>query len=834
MPRRTLRDRAQEVRAWRPGLRFSVAGLALLVVVAMAAVVSELAARQLRQTAAESALANAEAIVRGFVDPTVHEENLLLDSAVDPAIQAQLLRLTASSEIRRINIWSRDGRIVYSSAADVRGRRFSIDNAVATAFLGDSVSRFSQTTAQGDLPGSYLQIFVPIRGNIDGHPIGVYDVYQDARPIDRRVDATRTEVFLAAMVASSLLFALLWVAYGGAARLLERKNRLLSEHAASERLLVADLTRSEERFRSLVSNASDVILIAAADGTIMYESPAVSRVMGYEGASRVGGSAFDALHPGDAAAVHQLFQDVAEQPNALVATQFRARHSDGTWRHLEGVAKNLLDDPAVGGVVINYRDVTDRSTLEEQLRHQAFHDALTGLPNRALFMDRLERAVVRSRRGDQGIAVLFIDLDDFKGINDSHGHADGDRVLVAVAARVRGALRPTDTTARMGGDEIAILLEDSDGAGAEATAERLHEVLREPIALSAAEIVVNVSIGIAVCRRGEQSADELLRNADVAMYGAKTRGKGRSVVFDPTLHDAAVSRVQLKAELRLAITRRDLRLEYQPIVRLSDGELQGVEALVRWEHPARGMVGPAEFIPLAEEGEMIVDLGRWVLSEACRQARAWQDEGRGRPRARQREPVAATDRGGGVRRRRAADPPTDRPGGQHAHPRDHRERPDGRHGSVDRHAPGAQRARCQAGDRRLRDRLLVAQLPPAASGRRPEDRPLLRRHARYERRRCRALVRSIIALGDALGLETVAEGIEERGQLQELISLGAGFGQGYYFSRPLSMAAMGDLLREAISLPTLPRPTPSISSLGSLPRASVRPESPPAPLVAHG
>ncbi len=536
---------------------------------------------------------------------------------------------------------------------------------------------------------------------------------------------------------------------------------------------------------------------------------------------------------GDAAAVHQLFQDVAEQPNALVATQFRARHSDGTWRHLEGVAKNLLDDPAVGGVVINYRDVTDRSTLEEQLRHQAFHDALTGLPNRALFMDRLERAVVRSRRGDQGIAVLFIDLDDFKGINDSHGHADGDRVLVAVAARVRGALRPTDTTARMGGDEIAILLEDSDGDGAEATAERLHEVLREPIALSAAEIVVNVSIGIAACRRGEQSADELLRNADVAMYGAKTRGKGRSVVFDPTLHDAAVSRVQLKAELRLAITRRDLRLEYQPIVRLSDGELQGVEALVRWEHPARGMVGPAEFIPLAEEGEMIVDLGRWVLSEACRQARAWQDEGRGRP-----VPVSVN-----------------------LSPRQIEEA-----GFVDDVQRILQQTGLAAntltleitesvlmGDteasiatlRALKELGVKLAIDDFGTGysslsylqRLPVDVLKIDRSfvATLDTSGADvALVRSIIALGDALGLETVAEGIEERGQLQELISLGAGFGQGYYFSRPLSVAAMGDLLREAISLPTLPRPTPSISSLGSLPRASVRPDSPPAPLVAHG
>jgi diguanylate cyclase (GGDEF)-like protein/PAS domain S-box-containing protein len=357
-----------------------------------------------------------------------------------------------------------------------------------------------------------------------------------------------------------VLFALLWVAFSGAARLLERKNRLLREHAVAEGLLVADLTRSEERFRSLVSNASDVILIAEADGTVMYESPAVAQVMGFTAHDRLGRSLFDDLHPGDEAALRQMFGDVSQQPNALVAAQFRARHSDGTWRHLEGVAKNLLDDPAVGGIVVNYRDVTDRSTLEEQLRHQAFHDALTGLPNRALFMDRLERAVERSRRDDQGIAVLFIDLDDFKGINDSLGHAAGDSVMVTVAKRIRDSLRAADTIARMGGDEIAILLEDSDETGAMETGQRIHDVLRQPISQDGADLVVHVSIGIAGSRAGEQTADELLRNADVAMYSAKTRGKSRSVVFDPRLHDAAVERSQLKADLRLAIQRRELTL----------------------------------------------------------------------------------------------------------------------------------------------------------------------------------------------------------------------------------------------------------------------------------
>ena len=778
--------------------------MALAVVVAMAAVVSELAARQLRQTAADSALDNAEAIVRGFVDPTVHEDALLLESVVDPDIQAQLLRLTVSGELRRINIWSRDGRIVYSNDPAVRGRRFSIDSAVATAFLGDSVSRFSNPNTPGDLPGSYLQIFVPIRGNFDGHPIGVYDVSQDARPIDKRVESTRSEVFLAAMVASSLLFALLWAAYGGAARLLERKNRLLREHALAERLLLSDLTRSEERFRSLVSHASDVILIAAADGTVIYESPAVSQVMGFEDEGRVGGSAFDLLHPGDAAAVRQIFRDVAAQPNALVTTQFRARHSDGTWRHLEGVLKNLLDDPAVGGIVVNYRDVTDRSTLEEQLRHQAFHDTLTRLPNRALFMDRLEQAVVSTRRSDRQIAVLFLDLDDFKAINDTLGHAAGDNVLVAVAERVRNTLRAVDTTARIGGDEIAILLEDSSAAGAEETASRIHAALREPIALPGSEVVVSVSIGIAACCQGEQTADELLRNADVAMYGAKTRGKSRSVVFDPTLHDAAISRVQLKSELRLAIQRGGLSIEYQPIVRLSDGELRGVEALVRWRHPVRGMIGPAEFIPLAEEGDMIIDLGRWVLTQACHQARAWQDMNGGRPvpvsvnlSPRQVEAAGFVDEvrqileasGLGARTLTL-------------------EITEGVLMGDTEASIATLGALKQLGIKLAIDDFGTGYSSLSYLQRLPVD--ILKIDRSFVSTldtggADAALVRSIIALGDALGLETVAEGIEEAAQLRELVSLGARFGQGYYFSRPLSVAAMSDVLRGGMAKPTLPR-----------------------------
>ena len=273
-------------------------------------------------------------------------------------------------------------------------------------------------------------------------------------------------------------------------------------------------------------------------------------------------------------------------------------------------------------------DITVRKQLETQLQHQAFHDSLTNLANRALFTDRLAHALTRQGRHPLStLAVLFLDLDDFKTINDSLGHAAGDQLLLAVAERMRGALRPEDTSARLGGDEFAVLLEETGREGAREAAQRLQDALHSPFEVQGRQVVMRGSIGISTSHAEGTTPDDLLRHADLAMYTAKARGKGRIEFFEPRMHHAVIRRLELKADLEEAIAAGQFELHYQPIVDLRAGRLVGLEALVRWRHPERGLVAPGEFIPAAEESGLIIPLGRFVLETACRQMATWRAEG---------------------------------------------------------------------------------------------------------------------------------------------------------------------------------------------------------------
>jgi diguanylate cyclase (GGDEF)-like protein/PAS domain S-box-containing protein len=383
------------------------------------------------------------------------------------------------------------------------------------------------------------------------------------------------------------------------------------------------LRDSERRFRSLVQNTSDVIAVIAPSGRVRYLSPSARTVFGYEVAEIT-----DEPEPARLVDAEDLDRMLAAGrsllPGQTEPIEGRVRHSDGRMRDVEGIVTNLRDDPAVGGFVVNARDITERKELERQLTHRAFHDPLTELANRALFEDRLEHAL-SGRRPPDSLSVLFLDLDDFKNVNDSLGHQSGDQLLSAVSGRLIDAVRPGDTVARFGGDEFAILLEDVDGAiGSGRIAARILAGFEEPFEIEGRELFIRASLGIATNSKPDDSGERLLANADVAMYAAKARGKGRFEHFEHSMHATLVKGLELEQDLRNAVERNEFELEYQPVISLSSGAIPAVEALVRWRHPERGLLYPGDFIDAAEQTGLIVPLGRRVLQAACNQAAEWQ------------------------------------------------------------------------------------------------------------------------------------------------------------------------------------------------------------------
>lgn len=572
----------------------------------------------------------------------------------------------------------------------------------------------------------------------------------------------------------------------------------MGEDITERRRAEESLRKSEARYRAVLDTAIDAIITVTTDGQIQSFNRGAERIFGYASAEIVDRSLALILpiqHRDvcQAAAHDGHGNDPGEYPG------WRARECAGLRKNGEEIPLEVSvsvvrngDDILITSIL---RDITERKSLEEQLAFQAYHDSLTGLPNRALFTDRIERSVDRAPGQQGGVAILFLDLDDFKLVNDSLGHKVGDGLLISVARRLQQCMTTGEMVARFGGDEFTILVQNV-GSVTEITdlADRIADQFKVPFDLGEHEIRITASIGIAFGRSGRCESDELLRNADIAMYEAKRTGKARRVVFNWSINAAVLQRVELEHDLWRAIERQEFLLHYQPIISLETGRAEGIEALIHWDHPERGLIPPESFIPLAEETGLIFPIGQWVLREACRQAKIWDDRWAGytppslsvNVSMRQLQQKNFVEELRAILRETGLAPSslvleltenTVIKDSQSAHAL-----------LTKLKALGVQLAIDDFGTVHSSLFYLIGRYPVDFV---KIDRSFIEHVG--ENRDGTFVLAGIIDLCHAAGMKVIAEGIETARQFAELRGMGADFGQGYYFAKPLVARELGGI-----------------------------------------
>jgi diguanylate cyclase (GGDEF)-like protein/PAS domain S-box-containing protein len=575
-----------------------------------------------------------------------------------------------------------------------------------------------------------------------------------------------------------------------------------------------DAKKHEELFQIVTENAADMIALVDMKGRRLYNSPAYKRILGYSSAELGATSSFEQIHPEDRMRVLEGARQ-ARETGIGKRMEYRVRHKDGSWRVLESEASAVRNAKGeVAKLVIVNRDITDRKRAEEKLEHNLFHDPLTGLPNRRLFLDRLHHSFVRAKRDpDRHYALLLANVDHFKVLNERLGTASGDQVLQEIARRVSACLRQQDTVARsakdtvqpvlsrLGGDEFTVLLDAiGDPNDAMRVATRIHAAIAEPLFVEGQEVRISASVGIALGTPAHEQPEEMLKDADTAMRRAKALGGSRCEVFDEALHTRAIGRMRLEADLRTAITEHQFRVHYQPVMRLDTQQVVSLEALLRWEHPSQGLISPNRFLEAAEDTGLLVSIGHWLLLQSCRQLSEWEVNLSGNA------PVSLTLN---VSARQFADA---------------------------RLVNDLQDALQQTGVNPGRLQLEMTESVAAADPRLtvtvlshlkhmgigvilddfgvgssslrglwqfPVDALKIDRSLVREMLTDRAatdIAETIITLGRKMNLRVIAEGIETARQAERLRELGCGYGQGYYFSQPLeSKAALQFLRRQGTS-----------------------------------
>jgi len=570
------------------------------------------------------------------------------------------------------------------------------------------------------------------------------------------------------------------------------------------------LAERDQLFQLITENAADMIAVVDNDGNRLYNSPAYTRVLGYSAEELNSGSSFDQIHPSDRDRVEKAAQ-TARTAGEGQTLDYKIRHKDGSWRILESTASPIRNaHQQIQGLVIVNRDITDRKHAEEALEHSAFYDGLTDLPNRILFADRLQHALMRSlRHSDYKFAVLFIDIDGFKVLNDSLGHSAGDELLIQISKRLSTNFRDTDSLsrsansasqptpnglARLGGDEFTVLLEDVfNPSDAIRVAQRIQAKLAAPFNIKNQQIVIAASIGIALSGSSYSCAEELLRDAEIAMYRAKQAGKARCEVFDPAMHSTAVQRLKLETELRRGLESGELLVYYQPIVSLESGRIIGFEALSRWRTGER-LVSPAEFIPVADETGLILPLNRALLREACHQLRKWQGQFECEPpltmsvnlAPKQFDQPELRDEITAVLRETGISPGT----------LNFEIMETIAMGDADRGLSFLTELKtlgvCLSIDDFGTGYSSLSRLPRFPVDALKIDRSFIVNMS--QDRESREIVRLIIMIAHSVGLKVVAEGTETKDQIGELKRLGCEMAQGYFYSPPVNAQTASGLL----------------------------------------